>query len=51
MLSEEDYNRIKVDLDNKPFLQPVNAEDIKASIYYIRQKQIKYTYKTYILVI
>ena len=36
MPSKKDYNRIKVDLDNKPFLQPVNAEDIKANIYYVK---------------
>ena len=46
MLNKEDYNRIKVNLNNKPFLQLVNAEDIKANIYYIKQKQIKYAYKT-----
>ena len=51
MPSKEDYNRIKVDLNNKLFLQPVDAEDTKASIYYIRQKQTKYTPKTQILVI
>ena len=38
MLSGEDYNRIKVDLNNKLFLQPVDAEDTKANIYYIKQK-------------
>jgi predicted DNA-binding protein (MmcQ/YjbR family) len=46
MLSGEGYNWIKVDLDNKLFLQLVDAEDIKASIYYIKQKWIKYAYKT-----
>jgi len=46
MLSGEDYNRIKVDLDNKPFLQLVNAEDTKASIYYVKQKWIKYARET-----
>jgi hypothetical protein len=38
MLSKKDYDQIKVNLDNKPFLQPVDAKDTKASIYYIRQK-------------
>jgi hypothetical protein len=38
ILSGEDYNQIEVILDNKPFLQPVDAEDTKASIYYVRQK-------------
>ncbi|KAL5331049.1 hypothetical protein ACEPPN_000578 [Leptodophora sp. 'Broadleaf-Isolate-01'] len=32
MLSGEDYQRMEVRLDNKPFLQPVDAEDTKASI-------------------
>jgi hypothetical protein len=38
MPSGEDYNRMEVDLDNKPFLQLVDAQDTKASIYYVRQK-------------
>ncbi|KAH9204571.1 hypothetical protein DL95DRAFT_471364 [Leptodontidium sp. 2 PMI_412] len=32
MLSGEDYQRMEVGLDNKPFLQPVDAEDTKAMI-------------------
>jgi hypothetical protein len=51
MLSREDYQRIEVGLDNKPFLQPLDSENTKASIYYIRQKFIKYARKTWILVI
>lgn len=51
MPSGEDYNRMEVDLNNKPFLQPVDAEDTKASIYYIRQKWIKYACETWTLVI
>jgi hypothetical protein len=51
MPSGEDYDQMEVDLDNKPFLQPVDAEDTKASIYYIRQKWMKYAPKTWILVI
>jgi hypothetical protein len=51
MLSEEDYQRMEVGLDNKPFLQPVDAEDTKASIYYVRQKFMKYPRKIWILVI
>jgi len=42
MLSGDDYERIKVGLDNKPFLQPLDSENTKASIYYIRQKFTKY---------
>ncbi|CZR65894.1 uncharacterized protein PAC_15794 [Phialocephala subalpina] len=42
MLSEEDYQRTEVSLDNKPFLYPVDAEDIKASIHYVRWKFMKF---------
>ena len=41
MLSGEDYQRIEVGLDNKPFLQPLDSDNTKASIYYIRQKWMK----------
>jgi hypothetical protein len=51
MLSGEGYDRIEVDLDNKPFLQPVDTEDTKASIYYVRQKWMKYARETWILMI
>jgi len=51
MLSVEDYQRMEVGLDNKPFLQPLDSENTKASIYYIRQKFMKYARKTWILVI
>ena len=43
MLSREDYQLIEVDLNNKQFLQPLDADNTKASIYYIRQKFIRYT--------
>ena len=33
---------MEVDLDNKQFLQPLDADNTKASIYYIRQKFIRY---------
>ena len=35
MLSREDYQIIEVDLNNKQFLQPLDADNTKASIYYI----------------
>jgi len=41
-LSGEDYGRMKVDYDNEPFLQPLDSDNTKASIYYIRQKFIRY---------
>ena len=43
MLSGEDYQMMEVVLNNKQFLQPVDADTTKASIYYIRQKFIRYT--------
>ena len=36
MLSGEDYQRMEVGLENKMFLQPLDSENTKASIYYIR---------------
>jgi hypothetical protein len=42
MLSGEDYQIMEVVLNNKQFLQPLDADNTKASIYYIRQKFIKY---------
>lgn len=42
MLSGEDYRLLRVDLNNTQFLQPLDAENTKASIYYIRQKFIRY---------
>jgi hypothetical protein len=35
---------IEVVLNDKQFLQPLDANNTKASIYYIRQKFIKYAY-------
>jgi hypothetical protein len=46
LLSGEGYRRLEVDLNNKQFLQPVDSENTKASIYYIRQKFIRYARKT-----
>lgn len=51
MPNGEDYDQMEANLDNKPFLQPVDAEDTKANIYYVRQKWMKYAPKTWILVI
>ena len=42
ILSGEDYRLLRVDLNNRQFLQPLDAENTKASIYYIRQKFIRY---------
>ncbi|PVH69283.1 hypothetical protein DL98DRAFT_177134 [Cadophora sp. DSE1049] len=50
MPSGEDYDQMEVNLDNEPFLQPLDADDTKASIYYARQKWTKYAPQTDILV-
>jgi hypothetical protein len=42
MLSGEDYQMMEVVLNNKQFLQPLDADNTKASIYYIRQKFMRY---------
>jgi hypothetical protein len=46
VLSGEDYQLREVDLNNTQFLQPVDTENTKASIYYIRQKFTRYACKT-----
>jgi len=46
MLSRNDYRLIEVNLNNKQFLQLLDADNTKASIYYIRQKFIRYACKT-----
>ena len=46
MLSGEDYQLMEVDLNNKQFLQPLDADNTKASIFYIRQKFMRYTCNT-----
>jgi hypothetical protein len=48
MISGEDYRLMEVDLDNKQFLQPLDAANTKVSIYYIRQKFIRCACKTWI---
>jgi hypothetical protein len=42
MLNREGYHHMEADLNNEQFLQPVDANDTKASIYYIRQKFTRY---------
>jgi hypothetical protein len=42
MLSGEDYRLMEIELNNEQFLQPLDADNTKASIYYIRQKFIRY---------
>ena len=41
-LRGEDYRRMEVAYDNKAFLQPLNSDNTKASIYYSRQKFTRY---------
>ncbi len=47
MLSGEGCQRLEVDLNNKQFWQSVDTENIKASLYYIRQKFIGYAHKAW----
>jgi hypothetical protein len=42
MLSKKDYQIIEVVLNDKQFLQLLDADNTKASIYYIKQKFMKY---------
>ena len=51
MLSRDDYQLMEVNLNTKQFLQPLDADNTKASIYYIRQKFIRYACKTLMRVI
>jgi hypothetical protein len=46
VLSGEDYRLLEVNLDSKPHLQPQDSDNSKASIYYIRQKLIRYICNT-----
>jgi hypothetical protein len=46
VLTGEDYRLREVDLNNTQFLQPVDTENTKASVYYIRQKFTRYACKT-----
>jgi hypothetical protein len=48
MLSGEDYQHIKVNLNKKQYLQPLDSNNTKANIYYIRQKFIRYARSTWI---
>jgi hypothetical protein len=48
MLSGEDYQRMEVDLNKKQFLQPLDSDNTKANVYYIRQKFIRYARATWI---
>ena len=45
MLSRDDYRLMEDNLNNKQFLQ-LDADNIKASIYYVKQKFIRYACKT-----
>src|SRR6266536_1092751 len=51
VLSGEDYRLLEVSLDSKPHLQPEDSDNTKASIYYIRQKFIRYTLTTQVFLI
>jgi hypothetical protein len=36
ILNEEDYRLIEFDLNKKQFLQPLDSDNTKSNIYYIR---------------
>jgi hypothetical protein len=40
--TKRDYQRKRVELNQTKFLQPLDADNSKASIYYIRQKLTRY---------
>lgn len=40
--TKEDYHRLSTDLNNTHFISPLDSNNIKASIYYIKQKFIRY---------
>ena len=46
VLNGEGYQLLEVDLNNKQFLQPVDTNNTKASVYYIRRKFTRYARKT-----
>ena len=50
VLSGDDYRLLEVKLDSKPHLQPEDSENTNASIYYIRQKFIRYTLTTQVFI-
>ena len=49
-LSGDDYRLMEVDLDEKQFLRPLDSDNTKANIYYIRQKFVRYAHTTWTLV-
>lgn len=46
MMKGEDYQLMRADLNNTHFLQPMDADNTKASIHYIRQKFSRYARET-----
>ncbi|KAG0127100.1 hypothetical protein HOY82DRAFT_614070 [Tuber indicum] len=51
MLSGKDYQHMEVDLNKKWFLRPLDSDNTKANVYYIRQKFTSYArhWHTFIL--
>jgi hypothetical protein len=42
-LTCEDYRQMRTDLNKQQFILPVDSDNTKASIYYIKQKFIRYS--------
>ena len=41
-LTCEDYRQMRTDLNKQQFISPLDSDNTKASIYYIKQKFIRY---------
>jgi hypothetical protein len=42
-LTCEDYRQMRTDLNKQQFILPLDSDNTKASIYYIKQKFIRYS--------
>jgi len=46
VLDGKDYRRMEKEYDRKSFLQPLDADNTKANIYFTRRKFIRYVWQT-----
>jgi hypothetical protein len=49
VLSGRDYRQMEDEYDKTTFIQPLDADNTKASIYYTRRKWTRYAWNTEIL--
>ena len=42
-LTSEDYRQMRTNLNKQQFILPIDSKNTKASIYYIKQKFIRYS--------